>query len=135
MNDSGNTGGSYMPPDWPSRGLGGAAPLVSVLAREAWGMASGDGPFSLEGPADNGSQPNSQDMGDYDPLGDLDWGRLGDHCGGKAGQSRSECKRARARVREPNCPSSKPFPATSQLCDHELGRHSTSLRFYSVKWE
>lgn len=43
MNDSGNTEGSHMPPDWPSGGLGGAAPLVSVLAREAWWMASRDG--------------------------------------------------------------------------------------------
>lgn len=33
--------------------------------------------FSLEGPADDGSQPNSQDMGDYGLLGDLDWGSSG----------------------------------------------------------
>lgn len=134
MNDSGNTGGSYMPPDWPSRGLEGRHLLfLSWPVRlGGWHQEMGRSPW--KGQLTMAPSP-SQNMGDYDPLGDLDWGRLGDHCGGKAGQSRSECKRARAWVREPNCPSSKPFPATSQLCDHELGRHSTSLCFYSVKWE
>ena len=96
MDDSGNTGGSHMPPAWPSGSLGGVAPFVTVLAHEAWWMASRDGAFSLEGPADDGFQPNSQDMGDYDPSGDLDRGELRDHWDGKSGQSRSECKRSRA---------------------------------------
>ena len=122
-------------PGFAQRGSGRGGTSCFCLGPLAWWMASTDGAFFLEGPADNGSQPNSQDTGDYDPSGDLDWGRLRDRCGGKAGESRSECKRPRVLVREPNCPSSKPFPATSQLCDRELGRRSTSLRFYSEKWE